>query len=1258
MRASAKAGLGGITAAARHAWLVIAASSLALLFAAAPAHALQTHLFEETFGSAEVPTLDGVVAGGVAVDPATGDLLVIEAGKSVIRRFKPNGEPDPFTALGSNTIDGKKGVGGKECAEEAASCDQTPQNGFMFNQAVVPAQQLAVDNSGTLTDGNIYLTQGIPGSAHVVLVFAESGKYLGQVAAAGPTPFAEDEWTPCGVAVDESGNLYVSGGKKVYKFDPSASPPLSSDLTATYTDSDVICNLAAGAGPTAGALFANRTWSLAKNNVIKLATSNLASKGVVTPGVTSSVSVDPVTGHLFTLDFDAEAVGPRKLREYDVAGSSADLLSTTSPFSTINVAVTPFGERLYSGSLSGGLRVYGPTVTVPEPSTGPATEIDESGVTLTGSVNPDGVPLEECRFAYGPSPGPLNETTPCAESNAEIGTSTKAVHARLEGLPPETTYRYMLVAKNENGSVDGSVQTFRTPGKPVIEGQWAVSVTADSAVIKAKVNPENSPTTYRLEWGETPAYGQSASGAVGSDATGHTVSASLTGLAAGTAYHYRVVVSNNLGEVEGEDHYLTTYRLPSANTNCPNQAFRTGAAAALPNCRAYEMVSPVDKENGDIISPPNITGFPVRRYQASTDGEKLSYTSIRAFADAESARYTTQYIASRGEGGWLTHAITPPQGYNRINVAGVDNQYLASTPDLGSSWFLQDTDPPLTPDAPEGFANVYRRENATGGFEALNNVTPPHPSRPFQPQLRGVSEDGSHSVFNAFDNLTPNARTANISQVYETSPGGPLRLVSVMPDGTASKADSSAGDRFDSQWGIRGINGYHAVSADGMRVYWTTGAGVFLRENAPREQSAIAAGKCTEPEKACTYPVSGAEGSEFAFGAADGSRALFTKEGGGKVGLYRYDHADRSMHLIAPNVKRVAGASDDALRVYFYSEEVLTGAEENSAGDAARAGQPNLYLYQEGEGLAYVATVNKQDDFLWPDTSFFRESRVTPDGLHVAFTSTASLTGYDNTDAHSGKADAEVFIYDAPAGGSPGLLRCASCNPSGARPVGRSLRNFNEEDKEWTAAKITGWDTGFYPSRYFSEDGQRLFFEAYDSLSLRDTNGRRDVYEWEALGSGDCSEGNPSFSELNGGCVFLISSGESPEDSQFVDASPDGRDVFFTTSASLVSWQDTGLVDVYDARAGGGFAPPPSPAPACEGEACQGTPEAPNDPTPASLSFEGAGNVVEAASSVKPKPSCAKGKVRRKGRCVVKKQRHRAKRAHRRAANDKGRAAR
>ena len=118
------------------------------------------------------------------------------------------------------------------------------------------------------------------------------------------------------------------------------------------------------------------------------------------------------------------------------------------------------------------------------------------------------------------------------------------------------------------------------------------------------------------------------------------------------------------------------------------------------------------------------------------------------------------------------------------------------------------------------------------------------------------------------------------------------------------------------------------------------------------------------------------------------------------------------------------------------------------------------------------------------------------------------------------------------------------------------------------AAHLPLPQSSLYPGRPLSDDGNRLFFEAFDALAPQDTNGVGDVYEWEAQGSGSCQKA--------GGCISLISTGKSPEESKFVDASANGDDVFISTDSSLLP-QDPGLIDIYDAHANGGFPPPPGP---------------------------------------------------------------------------------
>jgi hypothetical protein len=635
------------------------------------------------------------------------------------------------------------------------------------------------------------------------------------------------------------------------------------------------------------------------------------------------------------------------------------------------------------------------------------------------------------------------------------------------------------------------------------------------------------------------------------------------------------------------------------------------------------MVSPVDKNNGDIINLTDIPGYSTGLYQSAASGEKITYTSYRAFGDAQSAPWAVQYLASRDPAdGWSSKAVSPAQGPNA--TFNFENNYKAFSSELSYGWLRLAPEPSLAPGEVDGAINLFRRDDLTHTYETLTTAEqglnvesePALGRAAFDPELQGSSADGSKSFFRAKARLTSDAHSG-IFELYDSS-AGVVRLVCVLPNGAVSTQACSAGTATSSLGGEDRENRVAgAMSDDGSRLYWTSftediGSGgpgtLYLRENPSQPQSAMAGSKCTEPEKACTVKVSetvSPEPARFLTASSDGSKALFT------VGenLYEFDLESKHSTFIAHKVQGLLGASEDASYIYFLSTEALAGA--------AQPGQPNLYLFRSGSGNSYIATLSESDikiDNMNRPTDIAiapiaHVARVTPDGRHLAFMSHASLTGYDNTDVVDGEADSEVYIYEA---GTPRPV-CVSCNPSGQRPHGGVVEEWAHD-----AAFLPGWESQLYASRVLSDSGSRLFFDIFDSLVPRDTNGQKDVYEWEMPGTGSCSTSSASYSQLNAGCVGLISSGEGSQDSEFKDASTSGNDVFFTTQTSLVP-QDTGLIDMYDARVDGGFASSGGST-QCEGEACQNPPAPPIDTTPGSMTFSGAGNIsVRPAATVTPK---------------------------------------
>ena len=212
------------------------------------------------------------------------------------------------------------------------------------------------------------------------------------------------------------------------------------------------------------------------------------------------------------------------------------------------------------------------------------------------------------------------------------------------------------------------------------------------------------------------------------------------------------------------------------------------------------------------------------------------------------------------------------------------------------------------------------------------------------------------------------------------------------------------------------------------------------------------------------------------------------------------------------------------------------------------------------------------------------------------------LTGYDNRDAMSGERDQEVYLYDA----ATNELTCASCNPSGARPVGHGRRPAASSRRSSTRrGSVDGAADRGAPARGDQDrrerrppstapapihDDGRLYFNALDSLVPADSNGNSDVYQYEPEGTGSCSASSSgaSLAHVGGGCVSLISSGASSGGAAFLDASESegGSDVFFLTDAQLSVTDEDHVTDIYDARVDGEPAVA-RPLAECQGEACQ-----------------------------------------------------------------------
>lgn len=803
---------------------------------------------------------------------------------------------------------------------------------------------------------------------------------------------------------------------------------------------------------------------------------------------------------------------------------------------------------------------------------------------------------------------------------------------------------------------------------PAIGEQSAINVSATGATLQAQVNPEGTETTYRFEY-DTSGYGSDATHGERAPSPEESIAAStnpasvevhVQSLGPGTAYHFRVVATNAAHEVAyGADQTFTT---PAS-----------GGEFTLPDGRAWEMVSPVDKHGARIEGITNEGGL----IQAAEDGSAITYVAdapLVANPEGNPAIIESQIISKRGVGGWSTQDIaTPHETAIYDPPLGHLAEYSFFSPDLSSGLLERYVaeEIPLSSFASE--ATIYLREGVREGGEGkyvplVNDSNVPAGTHYGHKVAFVASTNNLEHVI-----LRSEVPLAGISEGIARNPegtglyewtAGVIEPVSLLPDGADPERPAFA------ELGDKNSNVRNAVSSNGQRVFWTYEGGgtpaLYMRDM--KEERTV---QLNLPQ-GVTSPEDSGEEVRFQYATPDGTKVYFTDgqrltpdatpEG---VALYEYNTLTGVLIDLTPPLGSTTGSdvqgevqvTSNGEYLYFVANGVLTPGAP--VGDCAGESSPpgatcDLYvIHAEGQKIttSLVAVLSWEDEHDWEeefgDPGGLRNiaSRVSPDGRYLAFMSDRSLAGYDNTDETSGAPDEEVFLYDA----STKRLACASCDPTGGRPhgvldtleAGEGLGLLVDRPQtwhhRWLAGSVPGW-TGFslsyaqYQSRYVSDNG-RLFFDSSDSLVPQDTNGKEDVYEYEPEGDG-CSGESQSASEVYeresgvgpAGCVALVSSGTSGSESAFLDASGKGpggeeaEDAFFLTAAKLVPGDVDPAYDVYDGHVCSAQAPcesaPVSSPPCTTTDSCREAPAA--QPSifgaPSSATFSGAGNVVQRPS--------------------------------------------
>jgi len=661
---------------------------------------------------------------------------------------------------------------------------------------------------------------------------------------------------------------------------------------------------------------------------------------------------------------------------------------------------------------------------------------------------------------------------------------------------------------------------------------------------------------------------------------------------------------------------------------CPNEAVRTGRSASLPDCRAYELVTPPELgRTGDMSFLASSDSV-----QPSVSGDALELDAQGSYLGSDVHVKGTTAVFSRGAGGWSMRSLVPA---GQLQEDAFSARLLS--PDLSHTAF----------DA----LDVLTNENETLGVGPAGGPYAPVASlhEPFEElqetELMGANKGTpavpamSDVLFSSWDHallpLGPEREVAEETQpgdrdLYEWA-GGRLSLVNVDSEGRLlNPCGAQLGAKGE---GIQG-SAVGAVSRDGSRVVFSSPdsrrkpgclePALFMRVDG-RETVEV-----SEPQ-GVTVPPSAREVVLFDGASADGSRVFFTTltaltpaaESVSGPKLYEYDVA----RPVGERLKLIGGNVAEASRSFVNSGVVV--AEGGGA------------VYFAGEcGICRYDTVSEQTSFVAvPQQPTYNGEpwSVSPDGRFFLFPSGNNgeppvlvAGGGGLVPELRGAGRDQLYRYSA----VDGSVVCVSCGEGAAAPAKGQMTEIESADGTRGAPDEPA------SALAMSSDGGRVFFQSNARLVARDTNestpyeedithpgegygNGEDVYEWEAPG---VEESPGVFCHVAVGCTHLLSTGEGVGPERFLAASEDGRNVFLLSGAQLVPGATPEFSNIYDVRVDGGF---PSSAPVVEcSSGCQGVgvPSVPSPGVPASAAFSGAGNppllsaAASSAGTAKPGP--------------------------------------
>jgi hypothetical protein len=621
------------------------------------------------------------------------------------------------------------------------------------------------------------------------------------------------------------------------------------------------------------------------------------------------------------------------------------------------------------------------------------------------------------------------------------------------------------------------------------------------------------------------------------------------------------------------------------------------AAPAASADWGYEQVSPFNKGGGTVTAGDT--------YTAAPDGESILYSAAGSFAEvpSQSLPAYTRYFAERGSDRWVNRATDPP--YDMPSTGNEFGAQLAIMMTVRSSvnqrYSVVASARALTPGATEGGSNLYMRDNRTG--ELILMVTDPS----YALFRLAITVQGQTK----YAWVAPDGKAALFYALVELEGQPPCMQQWTEQDGLECVAEDTSLESVDmGETGTR-----EPLPADDAlsRLYLNTASGspVYLRENGTLTPISVSQVSGDEGRVANAQVNAVSAGGRYAFfTTTEGPLTDDTPAVSAFHFVYRYDSSDDSLDYVGAGgefggIPQAIQASSDGSTLAFRSPGALTpGSEE------APAKSTNLYLWRNGQ-LRLIFKTDAGSDLGGGLAK--AQAGLSRDGSYLYFTdNSASLASKYGTETTSlicaePKAPAvalpcdQAYVYDADAGSGLGTLDCVSCVEGAVSGSSGDPGTGNSGYARYSN----------HAPQNVSIDGG-VFFTTFEAFDPNDKNGLADVYEWR------------------GGEHRLVSTAREGKTARFVDASEDGKTIFFTSTDAIVPQDSDRVLDLYMTREGAGFpyTPPPVTPPCLALESCHGgIPGVAPGPNPSTATFEGRPNPEIAVGRVTVTKAAAAGKA-------------------------------